>query len=150
MWPCLGMSEKYFALGKLIFDHRCSLWFKMGLPFLDYLSFLLVHLFLSSKNQTDTPHFWEISPHHHTWLCIFQLHIYFPSWTLKVPHMQGLFHIAFVLLGCKMRIAKKDSVQCGCDLGPLPLVVTESRFILPGAWWKIWGVWPKLWGGYKM
>lgn len=97
----------------------------------------------------DTPQFWEISLHRHTWLCVCQLRICFPSCIPKVPHTPVLFHIAFMLLGCKGRIAK-DSVQCGCDLGPLPLVATESGFIWPGAWWKVWEMWPNWWGGCKM
>ena len=41
-------------------------------------------------------------------------------------HTYALSH-CFVLLGCTIRIATKDQVQCGHDLGHLPLVATEKQ-----------------------
>lgn len=91
----------------------------------------------------------------HTQLCISQLHACITSGTLKVPLPAPpaptcvLFHVPF-MWSHKIINASKDSLCCGRDVGPMPLVLTEKHIHLPVAWWKVWEGKRTWWGGYKM
>lgn len=115
---------KEFALEKLNHDQICSPWLKTVLPFLLIHSPSLLVPSLSSLNRHRPAG--ETCPLiNHTWLCIFQLHVCFASCTLKVTHKHTHAHPE--CHGVIERNARKDSVHCGCGLGPLSLVMTEKH-----------------------
>ena len=114
--PCVGMSGKYFALKKLSLTKDARSDLKWACLSWTTCPFYWCTCSFPQGSKQTLPSFGKYT------LTVTPDFAFFSSISASVLYSEGATHTSalshcFLLLGCKTRIAKKGSVQCGCDLG---------------------------------